>query len=317
MKKIIILLYLFFASSSVVFAKGDTDSVKLAQEQLKAYLKFRDSVNNSMHYETGIIPLKGGMAKLNITKGFKYLGIEQSKYIIKDIWGNPERDDVLGMIFPETGGPLVDSSYAFIISFDDMGYVKDGDADKINYQELLDETHKDEPAINAERKKNGYPSIHMVGWAQPPFYDSKNKILHWAKEFQFGDQEESTLNYDVRFLGRHGILSLNAVATMDQLPMVKNDINRILSIAEFTDGNRYADFKNDNTDKIAAYTVGGLVAGKILLKIGFFAKFWKLIVLGFAAVGGWIVKLFKGRKRQQELVYEPTPPASRDTEIPS
>ncbi|MEI9946725.1 MAG: DUF2167 domain-containing protein [Chitinophagaceae bacterium] len=61
----------------------------------------------------------------------------------------------------------------------------------------------------------------MVGWAQPPFYDSKNKVLHWAKELQFGGEDLNTLNYDVRFLGRKGILSLNAVATIDQLPKVK------------------------------------------------------------------------------------------------
>ncbi len=197
-----------------------------------------------------------------------------------------------------------------------MGYVKDNDADKIDYKELLDETQKEEPAMNAERQKLGYPSIHMVGWAQPPFYDSKNKVLHWAKELQFGGEDLNTLNYDVRFLGRKGILSLNAVATIDQLPMVKNDINQVLAIAEFTDGNRYADF-NDNTDKVAAYTVGGLVAGKILLKIGFFAKFWKLILLAIAGIGGFIAKIFKRRKKE-ELVYEPAPtPHSTDTQIPS
>ena len=139
-------------------------------------------------------------------------------------------------------------------------------------------------------------------------------MLHWAKELQFEGEEMNTLNYDVRFLGRRGILSLNAVASIDQLPMVKNDINRILAIPEFTAGNRYGDF-NDNTDKIAAYTVGGLVAGKILLKIGFFAKFWKLIMLGVVAIGGFIARLFK-RKKQPEVAYEPAPP-SRDTDIPS
>ena len=314
MRKIILILCLFIASSPVVFAKEDPDSSKLAVEQLKAYKRLMDSINHAMRYETGVVELKGGIAKLNIPAGFKYLGIEQSKFVIKDVWGNPERNDVLGMIFPERGAPISDSSYAFIISFDDMGYVKDHDADKIDYNELLDEMHKEEPALNAERKKQGYSSIHMVRWAQSPFYDPKNKVLHWAKELQFEGEEMNTLNYDVRFLGRRGILSLNAVASIDQLPMVKNDINRILAIPEFTAGNRYGDF-NDNTDKIAAYTVGGLVAGKILLKIGFFAKFWKLIMLGVVAIGGFIARLFK-RKKQPEVAYEPAPP-SRDTDIPS
>ena len=315
MKKVISFFCLCLALSPAVFAKEDPDSTKLAQIQSRL-AQLADSVNNAMHYETGTITLKGGLAKLNIPAGFKYLGIEQSKYVIKDVWGNPERDDVLGMIFPASGGPMVDSSYAFIISFDEMGYVKDHDADEIDYKELLDTWHKEEPSINAERNKMGYPAIHMVDWAQPPFYDKNNKVLHWAKELKFGGEEDNTLNYDVRFLGRRGILSLNAVATMDQLLRVKNDINQILVMPEFTEGNRYADFKNDNTDKIAAYTVGGLVAGKVLLKIGFFAKFWKLIVLGVAAIGGFFAKMFK-RKKEPDMVYESTPPSSTDTPIPS
>ncbi|HEY6504259.1 MAG TPA: DUF2167 domain-containing protein [Chitinophagaceae bacterium] len=251
--------------------------------------------------------LKGGMAKLTIPKGFKFLGPEQSNYIVHDIWGNPGRDDILGMIFPETGSPLGDSSYAFVISFDEMGYVKDNDAGKIDYKELLEEGQKGEAEINAQRLREGYSSIHWVGWAQQPYYDSKNKILHWAKELQFGGEEENTLNYDVRFLGRKGILSLNAVATMSELQLVKNDISKILSIAEFTEGNRYADF-DSNTDEIAAYTVGGLVAGKILLKVGFFAKFWKLILIGGGALIAWLVKVFR-KKKEEEFVYDPTKPS--------
>ena len=316
MKQTFLLLCLSIILSPTVFANGDPDSSKLALAQLIAIQKKTDSINNAMRYETGSIQLKGGIAKLNVPKGFKYLNVEQSSYVIKDVWGNPERNDVLGMIFPDNGGPLIDSSYAFIISFDDMGYVKDNDADEIDYKELLDQWHRDEPGVNAERKSQGYPSIHIVDWAQPPFYDKQNKALHWAKELKFEGEEINTLNYDVRFLGRRGILSFNAVAAIDQLPRVKNDIKQILAIPEFTEGNRYADFKDDNTDKIAAYTVGGLVAGKVLLKIGFFAKFWKLIVLGVAAIGGFFAKLFK-RKKQEDYAYNSTPPSSSDTNIPS
>ncbi|MFI5132384.1 MAG: DUF2167 domain-containing protein [Chitinophagales bacterium] len=316
MKKIIFLVCLSFALTPALFAKEDPDSSKLLLEQLKAYQLMADSINNAMHYETGVISLPGGLVKLNIPRGFKYLGVEQSKYVIKDVWGNPERNDLLGMIFPENGGPISDSSYAFIISFEDMGYVKDHDADEIDYKEMLEEFHKEEPGMNAQRKSQGYPSIHMVDWAQPPFYDAKNKVLHWAKELKFEGEETNTLNYDVRFLGRRGILSMNAIATMEQLPKVKTDINQILTIPEFTEGNRYADFKDDNTDKIAAYTVGGLVAGKVLMKIGFLAKFWKLILLAVAGIGGFIIKLFK-RKKERELVYHSAPPSSTDTNIPS
>ena len=51
------------------------------------------------------------------------------------------------------------------------------------------------------------------------------------------------------------------------------------------------------------------VAGKILLKVGFFAKFWKLILLGGGALIAWLVKIFR-KKKETEYVYEPASPAS-------
>ncbi|MEI9946727.1 MAG: DUF2167 domain-containing protein [Chitinophagaceae bacterium] len=109
MKKIFFLIPLFLSFSIIAFAKEDPDSIKLMQE----FKQYKDSVNNAMHYETGAITLNGGMAKLNIPRGFKYLGVEQSNYVVTEVWGNPKNYDILGMIFPENGGPLVDDSYAF------------------------------------------------------------------------------------------------------------------------------------------------------------------------------------------------------------
>lgn len=119
--------------------------------------------------------------------------------------------------------------------------------------------------------------------------------MHWAKNLHFGDEENNTLNYDVRVLGRKGVLSLNAVASMNELPLVQQNIDKVLAMAEFTDGNRYADFSESNGDKIAAYGIGGLVAGKILLKVGFFAKFLKIIVAGVMAAFYGIRKLITGK----------------------
>ncbi len=51
---------------------------------------------------------------------------------------------------------------------------------------------------------------------------------------------------------------------------------------------------------MAAWTIGGLVAGKVLAKVGFFAlllKSWKLIVIGLTAFGGVIWRFFSGRKK--------------------
>lgn len=122
--------------------------------------------------------------------------------------------------------------------------------------------------------------------------------MHWAKEIKFGDAEVNTLNYNIRVLGRKGVIILNAIATMPDLPLVQKDINKVLTIVQFNDGYKYKDF-NSSTDNVAAWTIGGLVAGKVLAKVGFFAvllKFWKLIAVAVAGGFSLIWKKIKGRR---------------------
>src|SRR5207253_1455443 len=133
----------------------------------------------------------------------------------------------------------------------------DKDADKIDYAEMLESMKKEETGVNEERKKMGYEPLHIIRWAQTPYYDKDKKVLHWAKEISFGNDPAHTLNYDVRVLGRKGVLSLNAIATIENLPMVKANIEKVLAIPQFTDGNKYSDF-NSNSDKVAEYGIGAL-----------------------------------------------------------
>jgi uncharacterized membrane-anchored protein len=310
MKKMFLSMLAIIAFVTVAAAKGDEDSLAVAIAKER---KFRDSVSQLMKYETGTVILPGAVIKLNLPAGFKYLDIEQSKYVITDLWRNPPSPDVLGMIFPENSGPFGENSYAFVLSYDPAGFVKDDDAADINYDDMLKQMQQDEIKENKARIAEGYASMHIVGWAVKPFYDKTNKVLHWAQNIHFGRDEVNTLNYEVRILGRKGILSMNAVATMDELDSVKKDIDKVLAIPSFTDGNAYKDF-DSKTDEVAEWTIGGLVAGKILLKAGvsgaiikFFAFAWKYILVGIAVVLGIIKKFF----RKKPLVDEDqSPPQS-------
>jgi uncharacterized membrane-anchored protein len=304
MKKIFLLCGCMALFAVSAFADKDKSKKKKpevvdsATNAILETIRFRDSLTNALKYETGSVALQGGAIKLNVPVGFRFLNGEQSRFVVHNVWGNPERDDVLGMIFPANKDPFSDSSFAFIISFEDMGYVKDGDAKDLDYDDMLKEMQKEEVDNNKQRTAMGYEAIHIIGWAQKPFYDEKRKVLHWAKNIRFGNAEENTLNYDVRVLGRKGVLSLNAVASMNELPLVQQNIDQVLGMAEFTEGNKYADFSESSGDKIAAYTIGGLVAGKLLLKIGFFAKFWKIIAMGAVAAFYGIRKLITGKGKK-------------------
>lgn len=299
------------ASLCLYAAPGNgTDSL---EEEAIAQGRIIDSIKNSEHYETGTIKLSNGKAEINVPPGFKFLNKEQSIDVLTKLWGNPPEvaDKTLGMIFPENADPFTDSSFVFVVSYEEMGYVKDDDAAKINYNDLLKQIQDGEKESNESRRKEGYSTMHLIGWAQAPFYDKQNKVLHWAKDIQVGDaaqpRDERTLNYEIRILGRKGVLSIDAICTMHELPQVNANIDKVLHMASFTEGNSYFDF-DPKIDKVAAWTIGTLVAGKILAKVGLLAifgkyllAFWKFILIGLGAIGGFFRKIFRRKKAEDNV----------------
>jgi uncharacterized membrane-anchored protein len=299
MKKTFLLLTFLYCSFASMFAQTAQDSVVLA---MQAYQAYADSIDATMKYEKGVIKLSNGIATIKVPAGYKYLDAKQSNYVLTELWGNPDRGSSLGMLFPEHAGPMSDSSWCFNIEYDEIGYVEDDDAEDIDYEELLTTMRQEVSDANTERVSQGYEKVELIGWASKPFYDADKKILHWAKEVKFGETEENTLNYNVRVLGRKGVLILNAIASMNDLKAVKSNVGAVTNIVAFTDGNKYENF-NPDIDQVAAYSIGGLVAGKVLAKVGFFAvllKFWKVIAIAFAGAGTSLWKWFKGRRENDE-----------------
>lgn len=284
-----------------LFAQEDINQIKI------------DSIENSFHYEHGTINLDNGIGKIVIPDGFKYLNPLQAEKVLVDLWGNPKSENLtLGLILPEGTGVLNSNSYVFNIQYDEIGFVKDDDADDINYKDLLSQMKEEAEKESQQRIKEGYEKITLVGWASEPYYDKDRKILYWAKEFKFGNNEINTLNYNVRILGRKGVLVLNAIATTKELPLVQNEISKVLDIFQFNDGYKYEDF-NSSVDEVAAWTIGGLVAGKVLAKVGLFAliaKFGKLIFFSILGIFGTFRKklfnLFKRKKETEPKTIEDT-----------
>jgi uncharacterized membrane-anchored protein len=277
-------------------------SFTIQAQEIDSTQIWNDQIEQSFDYKTGIIDLQEGNAKLTVPVGFRYLNKEQSIYVLSVLWGNPADSSVLGMLVPENRSVLESNGWAYTIYFDPMGYVKDDDADDIDYDDLLKEQQKEFEDENPQRIKDGYQPIKFIGWASTPFYDKNKKVLHWAKELKFGDDSLSTLNYNLRVLGKKGIYMLNAIASLPEMNEVKASIDKVITSIEFNEGDKYANF-NPDVDNVAAWTIGGLVAGKILAKIGFFAiilKFWKLIALGVAGAGAAIFKFFKKKKEDDD-----------------
>jgi uncharacterized membrane-anchored protein len=300
MKKPLLLLF-FLLLQGAAFAKPRpaltaADSAALWHAAKKAYI---DSVNSTFHYQQGHVVLPGGIGELTVPRGFRYLDTAQSRRVLMQLWENPDGSS-LGMLFPIDRGPVDDNHWAYTIEYDPMGYVEDDDADDIDYRELLEEMQNDTRENNVEREKTGFEPVYLMGWAANPFYDKAAHTLHWAKALRFGSDPDTVLNYNVRLLGRKGVLILNAIGEPSQIGEVKASIPGLLAAITFAKGEKYTDF-NSSIDEVAAYSIGGLVAGKVLAKVGLFAliaKFWKLGILALA--GAWAgIKRFFGFGAEQ------------------
>lgn len=273
-----------------------------------------DSLNKALHYQQGHITLPGGISELEVPRGFRYLDSAQSRTVLTRYWGNPDGSS-LGMLFPASSNPLDEGAWAYVIEYDPSGHVKDDDADDINYDDLLKEMRDDMVDANKERTTAGYEAVTLVGWASPPYYDKTNHTLHWAKTLKFGESPENTLNYNVRVLGRKGVLILNAVGSTKDLAAIKASIPGLLSAVTFSKGQQYLDF-DSGIDKVAAYGIGGLIAGKVLAKIGLFAvmlKFWKLGLLALSGAWAGIKRFFTGKSKKEELAPAGGPAPDNET----
>lgn len=257
----------------------------------------------SLKPQHGSVKLPNDVATLQLGDDFYYLSPGDSERLLTQGWGNPPGNKTLGMIIPQAVSPMSRDGWGVVITYRDDGHVSDDDANKIDYTDLMNKMKKADEEENEERKKQGYGGLHILGWAEPPSYDAQSHKMIWAKELKADGASENTLNYAIRVLGRKGVLELNAVAGMDQLGMIKQQMPAVLAFTNFSDGNKYTDF-NASTDKVAAYGLAALVAGGIAAKAGLFAKLGimllalkKFIVIGLVAIAGFFKKLLGGRSK--------------------
>jgi uncharacterized membrane-anchored protein len=274
-----------------------------------------ERIEAGLKWVTGRVVLGNNLAEVNLNSDFRYLVPEDARKVIVDLWGNPPaRGDSLGMICPADIGLSESGSWAVVFTYREDGYVKDDDAAKINYDDMLKQMQEAVRRENEDRVKQNFPKVELVGWAASPRYDHETHKLYWAKEFAFADGTVHTLNYDVRVLGRKGVLAINAVASINQLDAIQERMPEIIAMVNFLPGNRYTDYQQGN-DKIAAYGLGALILGGVAAKAGLFKGLIvlilggkKFIIIAAVAIGGFFVRFFRKRaKPKPESLTDASP----------
>jgi uncharacterized membrane-anchored protein len=271
------------------------------------------ALQKSLHPITGDVAVPAAKATLHLGEDYYFLAAPEARRVLIEGWRNPPdaADGVLGMVFP-AGASFMDDTWGAVISYDQMGWVSDEDAQSADYDEMLKEMQAQEDEVNAERSAQGYPAQHLVGWAQPPSYDRASHSVVWARNIQFQGSPENTLNYDVRLLGRHGVLSMNMITGMSKLAETREGARKFARSASFDVGARYADYK-PGTDTKAEVGVAGLVAAGVGVaaakKLGLLAILVafgkKALVLIMAAGAAAFARLRRRHRGDEEEQYEP------------
>lgn len=273
----------------------------------KAFIAKMEGLRDSLKPQTGVIALPAAKATLNLGEAYYFLSAKDARKVLTEGWGNPPEaaDGVLGMVFATGTDFLTKGAWGGVLTFEETGFVTDEDAASEDFNTVLSQMKEGEEERNKALVGQGYAPTHLIGWAQPPSYDAARHDLVWAREIQFGDETDHTLNYDVRHLGRHGVLSISLVSQMSHLGEVQPAAAALARTAEFDAGSTYADFKKG--DKTAGYGLAGLVAAGAGLAVAKKAGVLAILLLvlkkggvfilgGLAAAGGWFRTRF-GKKK--------------------
>ena len=266
------------------------------------------------------------LAKLDMPSDYVFADAEDAKKIMKEI-DNTVSNKEKGIVFPKD----TNEDWYVLFEFDDIGYVRDDDAKKIDADKLLAEMKKGTEEANKERSKNGKPTLDVIGWDEKPHYDTKTHNLVWS--VLCNSKGEQIVNYNVRVLGRGGVTEITLVAGKDEMEKVKPHLETIISKYSYKEGKKYSDYiKGDKTAEIGltALIAGGAGAGAA--KVGLFAKIllifkkvWIFILFGIGGVFKGIAGIFKrksnkaneGNLNNEEIEFTSNPKAEEISEISS
>ena len=239
----------------------------------------------------------GDVAQISVPKGYRFTGKAGAQKLL-ELTQNPSDGNELGALIP-----IVDKDadiWFSIFEFQDTGYVRDDEKDKLDSAAMLDSIKKATDQSNKIRAQRGWPAFHVIGWAHAPSYDASTHNLIWAligASDENGKSQQS-VNYSIRLLGRRGIVKADLVLSPDQVTQVFPEFQGLLGEFSFLPGQRYSEWRSG--DKVAKYGLTALVVGgaaTAAIKSGLLIKFWKLIVAAFVALGAFLKRAYNYFKR--------------------
>ncbi|HEU4615539.1 MAG TPA: DUF2167 domain-containing protein, partial [Kofleriaceae bacterium] len=110
--------------------------------------------------------------QIDLPAGMLLLERDEARKMLEK--GGDDTQNVLGVV-----GQL-DANWLVVIEYDDVGYVSDTDADKLDSNELLRSYEEGTKQQNARRKTLGVPELFLDGWSELPAYKRLQHHLVWG-----------------------------------------------------------------------------------------------------------------------------------------
>ncbi len=279
----------------------DTIHLSPNSEAIQANFKRQaDSIDKVLKFHAGKLRFADQSIRMKVPEGHYFIDATQSRFILETIWGNIPDEEVLGMIVGSRFVPAeINNDYSFVISYAPIGFIPTEERAEFDHHELLEGIQDQLQTANEKRLEQGFNALQVENWIMVPFFDNYKKALYWATELKVNGSDEPLVNYNLRLLGKNGVLKINAVGTLDQLPNIKQVLPFILSQTEFLDGFKYTDHPAPDSAN-SEWQLQDLIAGK--KKDNFLSDFNKPLAAGSLLMIGtlFFMRRFSNSKRKAD-----------------
>lgn len=229
-RRLLILVLILFSSATQVCADEKHDE------------RFMRKFEASLDYKNGTVSISENRATLRLMDGYRFLDSRDAKKILLGLWGQPSPKNTDGIILAPGIGPFSDDTWAFGLSFDATGHIIDIGDTGIDSEVIMAKLKNNLVNENRKRQNEDLQTIEILDWEIKPIYDKTHRCLYWAIKYSFSNEIQNEIIYNIKMLGRNGVLSISTQVREKLSDQLNNHMKNVIRFAEFNPGQEYDAF---------------------------------------------------------------------------
>lgn len=234
----------------------------------------------------------GDAAEIELGDDYVFLDGEDTRELMEYVG---QADPLaVGVVAPKAES----QDWSIIFSYDPIGYVKEDEKESLDSQAILQSIKEATEEGNKIRIERGFPALNVIGWYEEPHYDADSHNLVWVLLAEEADTQIQIVNYNIRLLGRHGVMQVILVSDPATLATTRAYLDDIIAHFSWKQGKSYAEWVAG--DKVAEIGLTALiVGGAAAAATGLLGQIWRFLVAGVAAIVaaiGGLIRRLRGKR---------------------